>query len=312
MRKRARATAIVLLAIMSAACSGPQRSLQVGMKEIETDVLIGPRSTRVQTPPPASDPIVGFPGFVQPPFVPPPTLRPPTPTCPTAGPFDPVRSEVSTTAERPPVPSAYSYRNDGTFAIGDRSGSFASPSTRVIGNVIDPAPGGGFTFDVAIPSPDDSVTTTTYHVFPRAASPTDPEPGLFIERVTTKRADGSSEVFSPVPMLMMIRFPAAIGETWDARGIDPLAGIVMQFTGTIRARGIVDACGVRLAAWEVVISDGLIRGPDRDLTFSSVLWIAPQYGGLSLADQVRTQGTDAGVAIKTSNIARISDVPERP
>jgi hypothetical protein len=181
----------VVLTVMAAACSGPRSPVDVGVKEINTDVLIGPKEPTAVASPPASSPPgpIGFPGFVQPPVNPHPPLPTPSPvTCPQAHPLAPIERALTSAADTPPAAATYRFRNQGTWKIGERSGAFPVTSTRTVSNVVKAAPGGGYTFDVSIPDPAGPVTTTTYHVYPTQPRPIDPTPGIYIEQVT-ERAD---------------------------------------------------------------------------------------------------------------------------
>lgn len=315
--RRAVALALVLTA---AACGGPKAGVEVGVKEINTDVLIGPQRPRVVPAPPAASPPrpSGFPGFVQPPVTvlpPPPT---PPPSCPQASPIAPIEQALTAVATVPPPEASYAYRNTGTWSVGDRHGAYPAVSTRSIMNVRNPAQGGGFAFDVSIPDPSGTTTTTTYRVYPSQTGPVDPTPGIYIEQVVSRAGETVTDTFTPVPAVLLMQFPAEAGKTWSSRGVDPTTQTVMQFNARIVARSIVDACGTRLAAWTVDVTEGIIRSPTADLTFAATLSIAPQYGGLVVADKVVQQGTISdsvtGGSLDTfaENRARITRAPRHP
>lgn len=320
-RVRVRLIAVLVLAFATSACSGPHVPLEVGVKEIDTDVLIGPqRALPIIVPRTGTQPgPVGFPGFVQPPIDVnvPPSPEPP-PACPVADPLSPIAHEVSSTVVKPPVPRSYPFRNNGTWKVGNRSGVFPAIATRRVENIVNPAPGGGFSFDVTIPDRAGSTTTTTYHVYPISAVPNAPDPGLYIEEVVTRTPGRTDQTFTPVPSLLLLPFPAAPSRTWSSRGVDPLHQTVEQFDATILQKAFIDACGTRLEAWKVFVSGGSIASPTTSISFSATLWIAPQYGGLLLQDKVdqsgaqQEEGTRDFVEVLSSNTATIRTAPGYP
>lgn len=316
-----RLVAVALLVLVSSACSGPRTPLEVGVKEIDTDVLIGPQRPQpvVALPPNTRPGPIGFPGFVQPPIdTNPPPSPPPPPVCPAADPLAPIARPAATAATKPPVARKYSYLNSGTWRLGERSGVFPALAVREVAGVENPAADGDFTFDVVIPDRAGGNTTTTYHVYPNQPTPADPDPGLYIEQVVTRVPGEEPETFTPTPSLLLLPFPAATGATWSARGVDPLTQTVQQFDAKIVSRDVVDACGTKLQAWRVEVTAGTTTSPTADLTFSAKLWIAPQYGGLILKDDVQQEGTardePAGpaVALTSTNRALIRSEPVYP
>lgn len=314
-----RASAVVLL-LLAVSCSGPRTPLDVGIKEINTDVVIGPIPPRVVAAPPAAPPRpVGFPPFVQPPVNPEPPPSSPPVSCPRANALAPVRHAVTTEASVPPAVASYRFLNQGTWTVGERTGAFPATSTRNVSNIVNAAEGGGFTFEVAIPDPASGLTTTTtYHVYPSQPQPIDPTPGIYIDAVVSERGGTVEQTFTPVPPLLLMQFPAAIDVTWSSRGVDPQTQTVMQFDARIARQGVVDACGTKLAAWVVDVTNGSITSPTTQVTFSATLHIAPQYGGLVLADNVLQTGTvretpaAPALPIETSNRSRIAVEPRFP
>lgn len=321
MRLRA-VSSVVLLALASVACTGPHSSLRVGVKEIDTDVLIGPpQPSVVPALPPASSPgPIGFPGFVQPPVIPGPQASPtPVPqACPQADPLAPIPHAVTASAQTPPVERSYRYRNHGVWTQGDTKGALPDIVTRTVRNVVKQAPGGGFTFDVATPQQGGIVTTTTYHVYPSQPRPSDPTPGIYLERTVSEIPNKDPLTFTPVPALEIMQFDAAPGVMWTARGVDPFSRIVESFDGKITGKRTVDACGTWVSAWTVEITNGSIESPLETTSFSATLAIAPQYGGISVVDKFSQSGTkhaqpgDAGVAETVDNTASIQEAPVYP
>ncbi|MCA1832067.1 MAG: hypothetical protein ABR548_02820 [Actinomycetota bacterium] len=312
------ALAIVLL-LATVACSGPRSPLDVGVREIDTDVLIGPgRPTVVAFPPlaPAPGPI-GFPGFVQPPIITGP--KPPSPpACPAADPLAPIAHEATTSATKPPVAGTYPYLVKGFNKIGDATNLVSETTSRTVANVVKAASGGGFTFDIVIPQPGGARTTTTYHVYPNQPEATDTTPGIYIERVETKVPGADPLTFNPTPPLLLMQFPASANLTWTSRSVDPFSGTVEQFTGTIGNRQIIDACGTKIQTWRVDITDGSIQNPFESFTFEGTIYITPQFGGLSVRDNIHRKGTqkkdvtDSGTTVESQLDARIAHSPRFP
>jgi hypothetical protein len=231
--------------------------------------------------------------------------------------LSPIAHEAAITATKPPVARTYPFMNNGTWKLGDRLGRFPATATRSIGNVTNSAGGGGFSFDVSIPDRAGAVTTTTYHAYPAPVTPADPESGLYVERVVT-RSNGVEQTFTPTPSLLILRFPASLGSSWSTRGVDPLTQTVESFDARVAERSVIDACGTRLQAWKVEITNGAITSPTTAIDFSALLWIAPQYGGILLKDAVYQDGTvkdspaDPEVRLVSSNFAVIRAAPVYP
>ncbi|MHB8513323.1 MAG: hypothetical protein ACYDCC_14255 [Actinomycetota bacterium] len=301
----------VLLFCLSA-CGGPERPLDIGMKEIGTDVLIGPNAgSQSPSPAPASSRSIAFPSFVEPPL---PTFTEPSPqptivACPTTGPITTITHELTSTATKPPAASSYTFHNSGSFSLGAKTYPYPSESDRIITNIRPSTTSDDYQFDVAIAQPDGSTTTTTYHVYPSQPAPTDTAPGMYIEQVVTKQSDGTTQNFAPTPALEVIPFPASTGSTWSVRSIDPLTQVVMQYDATISTERDLDVCGKRLVAWEVDISNGSIRSPSSAIFFTASVDIGTQYGGLSLADSLSMSGTDNGTQINVNSKASITKEP---
>lgn len=310
-----RAAFSALLAVTLAACAGPRSPLEVGMKEYPTEVLLGAQRTAV-LPPPSLGPVVGFPGFVQPP--PPRDSLPerPAPDCPDADPLDSPRLPATNRASRPPVVASYTFRNQGAFTIegpNARQGRYPATTTRSIQNVQQSI--NEFTFEVA-ETLGDTTTTTIYRVVPETVVPpaiaNPPDSGIFIIRVVSERPGEDPEFFAPTPGILILPFPAEPGLQWDARGIDPLTQTVMQFHGNVTGTTRVDACGVFLQAWNVVLTQGFISGPTKELTFKATYAIGTQFGGFSLYDNVEMSGVDGDDTLRSANLAVISSEPSEP
>ncbi|MFN2614093.1 MAG: hypothetical protein ABR552_04665, partial [Actinomycetota bacterium] len=163
---------IPVLAVLLLACAcGPTQPLNVAVKEIDTNVVIGPPDQNGAVHPPTEPvPVIGFPGIVEPPTIPVPPEPGPDISCPSADPLSPVHHQATPAVTLPPLEARYAFRNDsgGTFKQGDKKGALPTVSQRQVTNIIHDASASSFTYDVVIPGPLGMQTRTTYHVYPDA------------------------------------------------------------------------------------------------------------------------------------------------
>jgi hypothetical protein len=310
---RTRVTCVAILAMLLTACGG--KPIDVGMKEIDTNVLIGPAQPNGAAGGPSEPvPVIGFPGIVQPPPIPGP---PPPPAhqaaCPATNPLAPITHPATASASAPPVARAYTYDQSGTYQVGTKSGVLPKTMTRRVQNVQHDSSGSGSTFDVAVPGPRGVVTTTTYHLYPDAPNAAT-QPGLYIDRIVTAQPGQAPMTFAPVPPLELLQFPASAGTTWSENAVDPFAHTTMSYDAEISRLGTVDACGTRLQAWGVDHTHGMLSDTvsNTSIKFDERLFLAPQYGGLSIADTLDWSGTDHSTQIDINNTTTITTEPAVP
>lgn len=321
---------LLLLAVaLTAACGGPERPLQVGFKEVPSNVVLGAQSSA--TPVPAGSPgpvtIVHLPppsvvALPPPPFEVPdpssgrPAPAPPAePVCRVADPREAPALEAPSRIERPPVDGAYLFRNDGRFETSGadaQSGEFAEASLRTVKRVFESEDGRVFDFSVA-ETLGATTTTTTYRVLKETAvlpaTEGTVEPGLYITQVESTDSTGQSSTFSPTPHLRLAALPLVRGAVIESRGVDPRTAMTMSFTSTVAGKARVDACGTPLDSWTLDLTDGRVLSPEEDLEFSSTYAIGTQYGGLVLRETVAFAGTVAGAGVSRTNTSTISQVP---
>ena len=159
-------------------------------------------------------------------------------------------------------------------------------------------------------------TTTSYLIDPVVGdSPnlgTATDPGLKITRIVTERADltGSGpggatgryrpgvESFNPQPPVKIMDLPMepqppepVVTRTQQySRGTDPLSGASMEVFFHTVERHRVDVCGTVLDTWLVRVSiethgmSNYDNGSDRRWNFAGTFAVAPQLGGLIVAD----------------------------
>lgn len=349
-RTRLRVGALALaLAAVAAGCAGPKTDLDVGLREVPTDVVLGnqtkPPIIRRVTPVPPLDLGIAGPSVITlvedvheqrrgGPRITSTTAPPP---CPAANPLAPVGTSAVAVAEQPPVEATYAYRNDGFFEQGGadaKKGLLPVDSTRTVRNVKTTPE--GFTFDVDVVHGGVS-TVTSYRVQRQPAVTDDAgDAGLFIARVTTKDADGNTSTFDPTPDLRLLPFPVEPGVTWRTIGYDAAANVGMAFTGTVGNRVRVDACGSFVDAWAVRIEGALAENPcpvlegvdpatlcrdaevggqqvaaDNRTTFRADYGFATQFGALSVTDTVDVTISDPISPTRYSrNEAVINVVPK--
>src|SRR4051794_5074825 len=201
MRTRALALVLLLISVASTACA-PSHGVVVGNRDVATDILLkGTPASPAPPPPvqpgfplapvpvvlPASGPVVALPE------VPPPSLQ----QCPSASPLVGARDPATPLPPGPPAASTYSFRQSGTFTVGNRDGSFPTALSHTIKQVRSIS-GGGWSYVDA----DSSGMSVTYDVYPQqrvaagepvttdnaTAQPT--EAGIYVRAFTYKRADG--------------------------------------------------------------------------------------------------------------------------
>lgn len=339
--RSASALSLGLLAIVLSACAGPRDPLEVGIKEVPTDVILGAQIALAPPPGPALNPNPGFPSFIGPSppennrLLPAPSPSPiPIVPCPSAHPFDAPKMEATNRATKPPVTARYPFRNKGTFDyMGPRpaKGSFPEQSFRsILGSSVDPSTG-TYSFSVA-EDVAGTITTTTYFVQPESAVPNDA--GIYITAISRRLRDGSTDRFAPTPGIKILQFPAVGGLAWDSSGTDPLTGTSMVIHGRVgidipdgpdpdtlpdnQAKARIDACGVPIDAWYVVVTGppsqpaGRIVGPNQNLNLLATYAIATQFGGFSVYDKTEITGMDGANTVAIRNEATVSSEPKAP
>ena len=327
MNRAMRLAAIALLATFTAACGAPEDPLNLGFKEVPSDVVLG---TQTSAPPPAPPAESGGGGRLvplppsivalpPPPFEPgrrPLPAPPEPPKCPTADPLKAPAVEAPSSVAAPPKDAQYLYRNKGTFEVSGanaRRGTFPETSLRTVKVLFLSDDGRVFDFSVA-ETLGDITTSTTYRVIKPAPSAV-PAPaaasdaGLYILRLESARASGETAAFSPSPALQLAAFPLVRGAQVQSRGVDPTTATTMAFTSTVSGKARVDACGEPLDSFTLELTEGTVLSPEQDLEFSATYAVGTQFGGLLLRDTVAFAGTDGDAGVSRSNTATITRAP---
>jgi hypothetical protein len=263
--------------------------LDIGIKEYATDVIFGSpaaaKAALVPIAPPGAVPVVV-------------ARRPargaepstaPVPACPTADPLSPILNETLPRPAGPPASDVLTFRNSGAVALGQASLSYSDVMIR---RRIGPASkqDDGFRFDVVSGSPvPGAEVTTSFHVVTRSSVPG--TEGIFVAQETTKLADGHVSSSQWTPEIKLLEFPSVPGTEWDVVSTDGVTGTLERFHARIFKTSKVDACGTLLAAWQVELTSGMIVGPNVNISFDAVYNLGNQYGGISVMDRLREEGT---------------------
>ncbi|MDQ1446624.1 MAG: hypothetical protein QOI20_3088 [Acidimicrobiaceae bacterium] len=155
----------------------------------------------------------------------------------------------------------------------------------------------------------DAVTTTTYELDQNATvEGSEQVAGIKIVSVNTSSGDGQDS-FSPQPPVRIMTLPAS-AKSYDEQGsgTDPLSGTHLDTMFRTLERVEVEGCGVAYQAWRQQVSGvyynasqtpGVAEGA---LYFASIVYIAPQYGGIVLRDELHLSD-QAPPDMKTSDWA---------
>lgn len=252
----------VAVAIIGSACSGPQSSLEIGLKEFPSDIVLASGKSDAPTAlvPPMPLQLVGPSSYTP---LASPTNGPAAPTttvarradCPTADAFAVPKLTATSTVTTPPAERQYAYRNAGEFEIGGanaQKGTYPLESLRSINKVESHTSPTGtgpyFTYEITVLL-GDTITITTYELVPEAAGQADPRlsPGLYVSDMITKSRDGTVlATFTPSPPMLLMPFPAIPGTRFRVTSTD--GSTTMAYAGIVSKKTRVDACGVVLDA----------------------------------------------------------------
>lgn len=308
----------VLAVGLVAGCSGPTPSLDVSVREVPSDIVLGTPEAGAPAPapvPPAVPVVVG-------PGLPPSLLRPPPsgpvrttttqppPACPRTDPLAaPKRVALNRVSEAPPAGSL-PFRVDGEFSVSGadpRSGRFPPESTRTVGNI--KGAGRGFTYDVAAELAG-TTTTTGYQVITDSSVPG--EAGLYVTFVDTVAPSGATARFRPTLPLKLVEFPMVANSSVTSAGTDPVSGTTVSWTTTVRGKERVAACGTPLDSIVVELDGGRVDGPQTNVDFTATYRIATQFGGLSISDDVEVSGREGLDTVSRTIKSIVSVDPGRP
>jgi hypothetical protein len=329
---RRRTCAVLVVAVLLTGC-GPQPPLEVAVRKVSVDILLGARKKvqeviKIVLPPP---PVTGGrpvavptpqPSSPTAPAAPAPTPLP----CPSADPLsfpaEPATAELTGSL----VPGRYHFRNQGAYQPDTSAKTvyaFPPDTLHEVGKPIpQPVPG---TYTYTLTDYNGGVdgkarVTTSFLVVPN--NPTSGAPGgvtasqaagIYITQLTTDYGNGRATVFTPNPPIVYFELPVTFGLAWDTAGSDGQTTMKLHASidDSSRSRGghrVVDACGTPLDSWEVNAT-GTLVGPSQNLQLSWVYDVATQLGGLTLRTVSISSGTQSpalGATLLSSNTATIS------
>lgn len=316
--------AAVLALLLVTACAGPPRPVELGLKEVPSDVVLGGHATPSAAPSPVPSPgPLALPPPVSVIALPPPTFTTgpeppapaPIPTAAVCAPADPLaapKREAPAQISVAPAKASYVFRDVGSYAVSGadtRKGRFPETSLRAVGNVVHNGDT-SFTYDVA-ELLGDVTTTTTYDVVVSSLLPAALPPGIYLKQVKSARGKSTS-TFAPSPELQLAGFPLVRGASVTASGVDPQSATSMQFTSTVTGKTRVDACGTPLDSWVLDLTKGKLLSPTQNLDFTATYAMGTQYGGLILRERTVFAGTDGSEGVSRTNTATITTTPKVP
>jgi hypothetical protein len=129
---------------------------------------------------------------------------------------------------------------------------------------------------------------------PESVSVGDPERGISLMKLQRVDAAGNSSELSFSPAVLYLPLDVVPGDSFNAVGIDPRSGSVLQNQAKVVKRERVDACGDVVDGWVVestqTFSGSAQTAPPRTYRYI----IAPQLGGIIVSEEIHTanpQGT---------------------
>lgn len=326
-----RRAGLLVLGLSMTACAGPKAPLQVGVRELPSDVVLGDRSRHpadpvsVPVPPvalplaPAQVPAVALVPAYEPPAedVGPPPTPLPSPSCSIGSPEPAKNFPVPDTVTRPAGAARYAFETQGSYEVSGANaakGTFPSVMVRSIRDVVQ-LPGAAaryrFTVDGELGR---LLTSTTYTLVPESSSTTPLDaPGLYITKVVSRNVDGTTQEFTPTraPGMLLLPFPATPGSTFRQSDADPNTGTVLSYTATIGEPQKMTVCGRAVGLLPVHL-DGTTGGelsPDGGGGFVIDYAISPEYGGISLHDVVSVQRQSADSSFTQKFTTSVTTTP---
>ncbi|HEX9889650.1 MAG TPA: hypothetical protein VGA69_09250 [Nitriliruptorales bacterium] len=334
---RAAATVATLLSLVAAGCSGPSERLDVGMREVASDIVLGSRTPAprpavvddrsvpvalpaIPVPPPASRPPL-------PPPTPPPPAPTPTPSpvepCPGLDPLDAPRDEAFRDRATPPAEATYRYRLEGEVSVSGADAvtrQLTGDATRAIEDVV-VADDGDLSFTLVSQAGERTTRTGYAAVNTELSDPTggavdatgaqEVTTGVYLAYVEASGGPGADVSFHPTAPLKLLEFPAFPGASYRSAGTDPLSGLSMSFTATVGEKVLVNACGDPVQAITVELTEGRLDGPSVNLDFAATYDLATQYGGLPVRESVTSAGREGFDTVARTLRATVNEVPDR-
>ena len=125
---------------------------------------------------------------------------------------------------------------------------------------------------------------------PSNVSVGDPERGISLVKLQRVDAAGNSSELAFSPAVLYLPLDIVPGEEFNAVGIDPRTGSVLQHQAKVTKRDRVDACGEVVDGW-VVESTQTFTGPGQAAPPRTYRYVvAPQLGGIIISEEIHTAG----------------------
>jgi hypothetical protein len=142
--------------------------------------------------------------------------------------------------------------------------------------------------------PEGTQPTLPKPPLPSNVSAGDPERGISLVKLQRVDAAGNSSELTFSPGVLYLPLEIVPGEEFNAVGVDPRTGSVLQHQAKVIKRDRVDACGEVVDGW-IVESTQTFTGPGQTAPPRTYRYIvAPQLGGIIISEEIHTsspQGT---------------------
>lgn len=146
---------------------------------------------------------------------------------------------------------------------------------------------------------------------PGSVSAGDPERGISLVKLQRVDAANNSSELTFSPGVLYLPLDIVPGEEFNAVGIDPRTGAVLQNQAKVVKRERVDACGEIVDGWVVestqTFSGSAQAAPPRTYRYI----IAPQLGGIIISEEIHT-ATAQGTTDVTLSLAQLNPAPLPP
>lgn len=146
---------------------------------------------------------------------------------------------------------------------------------------------------------------------PGSVSAGDPERGISLMKLQRVDPAGNSSELMFSPAVLYLPLDIVPGEEFNAVGIDPRSGSVLQNQAKVVKRERVDACGEVVDGWLVestqTFSGAAQAAPPRTYRYI----IAPQLGGIIISEEIHT-ATPQGTTDVTLSLAQLKPAPLPP
>jgi len=145
---------------------------------------------------------------------------------------------------------------------------------------------------------------------PETLSVGDPERGISLVRLQRVDAAGNSSELTFSPGVLYLPLAIVPGEEWDAVGVDPRTGSVLEHRAKVVKRERVDACGDVVDGWAVEATQ-TFSGPGQVGSAPARSYryiVAPQLGGVIISEEVHTT-TAQGTTDVTLSLGQLQPSP---